>query len=135
MNVTIRSGILSDYPRLVAYDEFIGDRRLDLQAGEVLVADADDVDAAAFVKIAPKDFMGWPLLAILCVQPTLRRQGIGRSLLAHIKGSERFPAVFTSTESSNLAMRELLDAVGARNVGSVDGLNLSGERELLYRLR
>lgn len=133
--IEIRFGALTDYPRLIEYDEFLGDRRLDLQSGELRVADIDGHQAAAYVRTAAGMFFGWPLLIALCVHPAHRRLGLGRCLVEATLNDPRHLRLYTTTEPSNRPMQQLLHRVGARPIGHIDELNLNGERELLYRLK
>jgi ribosomal protein S18 acetylase RimI-like enzyme len=131
----IRFGRFSDYPILQGYDEFIGDRRLDLQAGEIVVADGPKATAIGYFRISSGAFLGWPLLTTLCVSSDYRRRGVGEALIAHAVNDVRFTRLFTSTEVENMAMRTLLTKAGAQEIGHVDCLNLNDERELLFRLK
>ena len=131
----IRFGRFSDYPILQQYDEFIGDRRLDLQAGEIVVADQTKATAVGYFRVSSGAFLGWPLLTTLCVKTDFRRRGVGDALIEHAINDERFTRLFTSTEVGNVAMRALLSKAGAQEIGHVDRLNLNNERELLFRLK
>ncbi len=134
MSLTIRWARLSDYPELKAYDEFIGDRRLDLQAGELLVADQGERRAIGYLRVAPTAFLGWPLVTALCVHPDCRRSGVASHLLDWLRKDTRFPRLTITTKEGNEAMRRLLARIGAREIGHADELNMSGEREIFYRL-
>lgn len=134
-NLIIRAAALSDYGPITGYDEFIGDRRINLQAGEITVADMNGRAAIAYRRIAPQQFLGWPLLAILCVKNEYRRKGIGLKLIETAIADSRFVRLYTTTEESNSAMRGLLERVSAAYIGHADKLNINGDRELLYRLK
>jgi GNAT superfamily N-acetyltransferase len=135
VTVRVRAAILSDYRQIVEYDEFLGDRRIDLQAGELFVADIDGRPAIGYLRIAPRDFLGWPLVANLCVRKDHRRQGTGRRLMESAVADARFIRLYTSTEEGNTPMHALLERLGAYRIGHVDKLNFSGEREILYCLK
>lgn len=132
---SIRPGRLDDYPQLVTYDEFLGDRRLDLQAGLLLIAGTGERSAAGYAGIVPDQFLGCPLLISLCVHPEVRREGVGLALLTHVIQTARFPRLYTSTETSNVTMRALLDKVSATQIGYADQLYMDGSREVLFRLK
>lgn len=131
----IRSGALSDYPALRDYDVFIGDRRLDLQAGALTVADTASQQAVGYICISSTAFLGWPLLSILCVRADHRRCGVGTALLRNAIEDHRFTRLYTSTEVGNAAMRALLQRLDAQEIGYADQLNMDGAREMLFRLR
>lgn len=130
----IRPCEIRDYPALKSFDEFMGDRRIDMQQGNLLIAELEDV-AVGYAKVAPSDFMGWPLLSIVCVSSAMRGQGIGRELVNGVKSTAQWLRLYTSTEASNLSMRALLKNCNAREIGFADDLNMSGEREMLFRLK
>ncbi|WP_299477900.1 GNAT family N-acetyltransferase [uncultured Roseibium sp.] len=131
----IRSGRLSDYPIIRQYDEFMGDRRLDLQAGELRVADAESSEAIGYLRISPKGFLNWPFVAYLCVKSEFRNHGVGRQLIEHAIQDDRYVRLYISTEANNIAMQSLLKKVEADEIGYADQLNFSNERELFYRLK
>lgn len=130
----IRACEIKDYPALKAFDEFMGDRRIDMQQGSLLVATLNDA-AVGYAKVAPAEFMGWPLLSIVCVSPLHRRKGIGRDLVKGVKSAVQWLRVYSSTEATNLPMLNLMKACGSREIGFTDDLNMSGEREILFRLK
>lgn len=131
----IRFGALRDYPDLLEFDEFIGDRRLDLQAGELLVAESTGGRAEGYLRISPTGFLGWPLLALLCVRTDVRRRGAGQALVTAAIADGRFPRLYVTTEQGNDAMLELFFKLGAEAIGHVDQLNFDGGRDLLFRLK
>lgn len=130
----IRACQLSDYPALVTFDEFIGDRRIDMQHGGLMVAELDG-NAVGYAKVAPAEFLGWPLLSIVCVAAAFRRQGIGGDLIAGAIENTQWPRLYSTAEASNTVMRSLLLKHGAHEVGFADDLNMSEEREILFRLK
>ena len=130
----IRPCDISDYPALKSFDEFMGDRRIDMQQGSLLVATLESA-VVGYAKVAHSEFMGWPLLSIVCVAPSSRRQGIGRDLVEGARLAAQWLRLYTSTEASNMPMRNLLKSCDAREIGFTDDLNISGEREILFRLK
>lgn len=130
----IRACETSDYPALKSFDEFIGDRRIDMQQGNLLVAVRNDV-VVGYARVAPSEFMGWPLLSIICVAASFRGQGIGKDLVESVIAAPRLLRLYTSTEASNVTMQALLRRCSAREIGFMDELNMSGEREVLFRLK
>lgn len=69
----------------------------------------------------------------LYVARDARGRGVGRGLLAVTSGSCVTPKLFTSARLSNHAMQRLLQRVGWRPLGMLDGLNDDGDLELFYR--
>ena len=135
MKVRARAAVLSDYRQIIEYDEFPGDRRIDLQAGELSVADIEGWQAVGYLRIAPRDFFGWPLVANVCVHEGHRRRGIGRLLMQFAKDDGRYIRLYTSTEDANSPMQALIEGIGGHRIGYVDKLNFSEEREVIYRLK
>ena len=135
MSTEVRQAVFSDYPIIVEYDDFIGDRRLDMQRNEILVADQDEAIAVGYAKVCTDQFFYWPLLANLIVKEDFRRRGIGTSIVSHLIEETEFVRLYTSTEEDNVAMRGLMTTLGIEQVGFVDGLNLDDTREILYRLK
>ncbi|MDB6454152.1 GNAT family N-acetyltransferase [Falsirhodobacter sp. 20TX0035] len=133
-SIIVTPCIFADHSALRTFDEFMGDRRIDMQQGTLLVAARED-EVVGYVKVAPSKFMGWPLLSILCVAPAVRRQGVGRKLVESAVSVPQWLRLYTSTEASKNVMRALLQTCGAREVGFADDLNMSGEREILFRLK
>ena len=134
LRTTIRPCEIRDYPALKSFDEFMGDRRIDMQQGNLMVATLEDA-AVGYSKVAPSEFMGWPLLSIVCVASSSRRRGIGRDLVEGARSAAQWLRLYTSTEASNASMRNLLQSCGAKEMGFADGLNTSGEQEILFRLK
>ena len=131
---TIRPCGIHDYSAIKSFDAFIGDRRIDMQQGSLLVATLESA-VVGYAKVAHSEFMGWPLLSIVCVARSSRRQGIGRDLVEGARLAPQWLRLYTSTEASNTPMRNLLESCDAREIGFTDELNMSGEREMLFRLK
>lgn len=130
----IRACEISDYPALRDFDEFMGDRRIDMQQGSLMVAELNG-NAVGYAKIAPGEFLGWPLLSIVCVAAAFRGQGIGGDLIADAVTNPQWLRLYSTTEASNVVMRSLLLKHGAREVGFADEINMSKEREIMFRLK
>ena len=131
--IVVRPAQFADYKIIREYDEFLGDRRLDIQRRELLVADLGDERAVGFLKATASAFLDRPLVELLCVAQALRRRGVATRLLEAACKHYRGCQIYLTTEESNGNMRRLLDAIGWANVGYIDGFNISGERELIYR--
>jgi RimJ/RimL family protein N-acetyltransferase len=116
------------------YDEFLGERRLDFQRGELVVADHENNKAVGFMKLSAGEFLSWPLVSVICVSERFRRKGIGRALVDYAWQSSRSPCVYLTTEGSNHAMRALLAAAGWLEVGHIDRFNVDGDSELIFRI-
>ena len=131
----IRPALLGDYTDISKFDEFIGDRRLDLQTGDLRVACDEHGAVTGYLRISPSGFLGWPLLAGICIDTAHRRQGVAAALLEDVVSEPRWPRLYVTTEEGNRPMLSLLEKVGATAIGHVDQLNMSEARELLFRLK
>ncbi|ANT63124.1 hypothetical protein AYJ57_20385 (plasmid) [Salipiger sp. CCB-MM3] len=105
-----------------------------MQHGNLVVAEFQG-EVVGYAKVAPSEFLGWPLLSIVCVANCARRQGIGEALVADVLRDPRWLRLYSTTEASNMAMRALLKKLGAVEVGFADRLNMSDEREILFQLK
>jgi ribosomal protein S18 acetylase RimI-like enzyme len=134
--ITVRPAGPADVPAIEAVDPvaahddgrrlFIAER---VAAGETVVA----LDGVAVVGYLVLDhaFFGRGFVAMLCVHPGRRRQGIGRALMRHAEGACRTERLFTSTNRSNLPMQRLLEGLGYRTSGVVDDLD-PGDPEVIF---
>jgi len=132
--ITIRVPQIDDIRLIQAYDEFHGERRLDFQRGELVVADYEDQKAVGFVKMSNGEFMDCPLISVLFVNEGFRRRGVARALMDHVCRSSKSPFIYLCTEVSNHGMRALLLSAGWSEVGHVDEFSSDGERELIFKI-
>lgn len=84
-----------------------------------------------FVIVKPAHFFGRDFIELLLVDPAVRRSGIGRALLRYALDGAATSQVFTSTNTSNLPMRSLLQKEGWSFSGTLDGLD-EGDPELVF---
>jgi len=89
-----------------------------------------DGEIQAFSCLDHGYFFGKPFVSLLIVSPNARRLGLGSSLLR--EPASACPEVWTSTNESNSAMRQLLRALGWQFCGSVEGLD-ENDPERFYR--
>jgi GNAT superfamily N-acetyltransferase len=100
-----------------------------LDDGTVLIATAD----GRVVGYAAMDygFFDRGFVEYLVVRPDLRRRGIGLALMSAARRTCATPQLFTSTNASNVPMRELLKKLGFRPCGRVEELD-PGDPELFF---
>ena len=137
--VSVRPAVPSDVAAIEAVDPaastdegrrgFIAER---VAAGQTLVALHGD--AVVGYLVLDYSFFARGFVALLCVDPSRRRRGIGRALMRHAEGACRTPVIFTSTNLSNVPMQRLLEALGYRRSGMVDDLD-PGDPEAFYSRR
>lgn len=133
--LNVRPALFEDYPIIDEFDEFLGDRRIDMQRGEVYVCENSDNEAIGYLRISKNHFFDWPIIVNLCVNENYRRRGAGYNLIRYAMKLEFLPRLYISTEKDNTPMNNLLLNIGADEIGYLDKLNFSGERELIYRLK
>ncbi len=70
-------------------------------------------------------------MALVCVAEGYRRLGIGTALVQHAELICRTPKLFTSTNVSNVPMRNLLNGQGYKPSGTIENLD-EGDPELIF---
>ena len=68
-------------------------------------------------------FYGYGFISMVMVSSDHRRQGVGQALLGYVEKACTTPKIFTSTNSSNLAMRCLLSKLGYTFCGLIRELD------------
>lgn len=132
MTITIRPAEVSDYRIINDYDDFAGDRRIDMERGELFVADTADERSVGFLKLTSNEFFNKPMISIVNVRPNLRRRGIASALIRNAVEKASWCKVYTSTEADNEVMHLLLPKLGFERVGSIGGLNFDGGDEVVF---
>lgn len=131
--ITVRDCVVSDYPIIAEYDQFMGDRRVDLERGEFVVADLGKSKAVGYLKLTSNEFFNKPLISIVNVSKEYRRLGIGSKLISHALTQTKWHQVYLTTKPRNSGMQTLVVKLGFEEVGIVKGLNFNGEDELIFR--
>ena len=129
---TVRLAKPKDYPVLKEWDEFWGDRRQEMQRGELLVFDAESVGVVGYLLLSRNTFLNYPFISIVCVKDTHRRIGVGSSLLQKANSILGGGRHFTSTEPQNSAAKSLFESVGFKCVGELSHVNFDKSAELFY---
>lgn len=130
--IIVRFAHLGDFKKIKEYDEFMGDRRIDLQLREILVADVDGEMAQGFAKIG-RNFLNRLVVEMVCVNPDFRCRGVATKLLEAIQKECAGCQIYATTEESNKTMQHLFLKIGWKRVGQIEEFNFSGERELIFR--
>lgn len=128
----VRLAVSGDYASLRDWDEFWGDRRQELQRGEVYLACGPQGESLGYIRLTRNEFLNFPLIAALCVRPDARRSGVAQNLLLHVEHILTGLRVFTTTEESNSEMLGILSKMGYEHVGHIDKVNSDGSRELIF---
>ena len=134
--LSIRRSTLRDVGRIRDVDPMAREneeRRQQLASwtagGRVMIGLVDDsiVGFAVFTDV----FFHQPFIELLLVGEAHRRRGYGRALIEHCVATSPGQKVWTSTNTSNAAMRALLEKVGFIESGRVDNLD-PGDPELIF---
>jgi GNAT superfamily N-acetyltransferase len=78
-----------------------------------------------------QSFFGEWFIPLVVVSEAHRRSGVGRQIIAHLEHCASAIKVFTSTNTSNVPMRQLLTQVGYEPSGTIENLD-PGDPELVY---
>ena len=94
--IEVRAARFEDYPALSEFDDFLGDRRIDIQRGEILVCDFAGESTTGYLRFSPNHFFDWPFVVNLCVKEKYRRRGIGVALLRSASELTQLPRLYIS---------------------------------------
>jgi GNAT superfamily N-acetyltransferase len=129
MDVHIRNATIHDLPAIDSFDVFSGDRKPDIEAGEIIVAVWNE-EVVAFLK-HNKRFYSRPFVSLVCVKKEHRRKGILKQLFKYVEDIYRGqPLLFTSTEADNFEMLSFLQKYGYQPSGSIE--NIQKVSELVF---
>ena len=128
----IRYGEPEDLVQIYAFDEFGGDRKIEIAQKrlQVYVRDNQVIGYVTFTNASC--LCGHPSISFLCVHPEYRRQGIGSALISKIEQKCIGQKLFVSTESNNPVMLSLIEKRKYRRSGSLSGLNDDGSDEIYF---
>ena len=115
------------------YDLFAGDRRMDMERGELLIADHEEHLCVGYLKLTSNEFFNKPLISLVNVDEKYRSKGIGSRLINKAIELASWHEVYLTTETRNTGMQRLASRLGFAEVGIIHGLNFDGEDELVYR--
>jgi len=127
----VRSGLLTDFEAIDAFDPFAGDRREELAHDRCLVAE-DGRSVVGYLTYSSAGFIGRPFIHFLAVAQDYRRRGIATELLAAAEAKVGSGRLFISTEENNRNMLALLAKFGWTPAGCVQGVNRNGSAECFF---
>ena len=93
---------------------------------------AGTAEVVGYVVVRPRHFFDRDFVETLVVSEGARRRGVGTRLLGHAVQGARTEQVFASTNTSNAAMRSLLEREGWTLSGTLEGID-EGDPELVFR--
>ena len=137
----IRSAVLGDLDRLVALDHIalrevtrIARIQRGIDRGTCWVADDNNGRPLGYALLNKKAFFGFDFLELLYVELSARRRGVGRALIEHLERECTTAKLFTSTNESNTAMREILARLGYHWSGVIYNLDKNDPEFIFVKL-
>jgi ribosomal protein S18 acetylase RimI-like enzyme len=137
--VLIREAAATDLEAIFSFDHIARleqGRRTSIdgavRSGSCLVAEQDA--AVVGYAVLNYSFYGNGFVPFLYVAQAARRCGIGRALMQSLAGRCATEKLFTSTNDSNVPMRQLLESLGYERSGIIYNLD-PGDPELVYLKR
>ena len=128
----IRAGIKADLNQINTFDEFGGDRKLEIAEKRLQVYVLDNTVVGYITLVKESCLCGHPPITFLCVRLNHRRQGIASALLLEIENKYSNQKLFISTESNNRNMLNLIKKRSYTRSGSLSGLNDDGSDEIYF---
>jgi len=130
----LRAAQVEDVSGIAAIDP-VGPGRIEeiraLVQGQASLVAVEHGRIAGFLALKSGYFYGRDFIDLLFVAPGWRRHGLGRALLRAALRRASTSRVFTSTNESNTAMRELLHSEGWTPSGVLSGLD-EGDPEHVF---
>jgi len=137
VNGTVRRATSEDVNAVVELDRAapVGRERSTLltarvESGEVIIFERDG-RVLGYAVIRARPFFGRDFIELLCVSLSSRRSGVGSALLRRAVGMSSTERIFTSTNKSNAPMTGLLEKIGWRFSGELEGID-DGDPEMVY---
>ena len=128
----IRNGEQKDLEQINAFDEFGGDREIEISEKRLQVYISDNMVVGYITAIEESSLFGHPLITFLCVHPEYRHQGVASALLSKVEQKYSERQLFISTESNNSVMLSLIEKRKYARSGSLSGLNDDGSDEVYF---
>jgi GNAT superfamily N-acetyltransferase len=141
MSNRIRSACLGDLDRIVSLDQIasrevtrVATIQRGIDAGTCWVADDSSGRPLGYALLNKKTFFGFDFVELVYVEPQARRRGVGKALIEHLERECTTGKLFTSTNESNTAMRQLLARVGYRWSGVIYNLDKNDPEFIFVKL-
>jgi ribosomal protein S18 acetylase RimI-like enzyme len=128
----IRKGTTEDLAQIEVFDEFGGDRELEILQKRLQVYLKNNQIVGYISTIDKSCLCGHPYISFLCVHPAYRSQVIASALLLEIERKYSNQKLFISTESNNLIMLNLIKKRNYILAGSLSGLNHDNSDEIYF---
>lgn len=132
--MTIRNAVPEDFSAVDAFDIFAGDRKKEIESGEMLVAVVDN-EVVGYLS-HNKNFYGRPFAQFVCVKDVFRRRGVNTRLFSSVEdvyGNNEL--IFSSTEGDNKPMLSFFAKNGYKKSGVVYNIQPVPEIIFVKRLK
>ncbi|WP_254241829.1 GNAT family N-acetyltransferase [Achromobacter pestifer] len=101
-------------------------------AGQCWAAtEAEDASALIGYGVLDRSFFEHDFIPLIVVKHSARRRGVATAIMRTLELQCRGGKLFTSTNTSNIAMRQLLGQLGFIGSGQIDNLD-DGDPELVF---
>ncbi len=101
-------------------------------AGQCWVATAaEDASALVGYGVLDRSFFGHDFIPLIVVKRSARRRGVATAIMRTLELQCQGGKLFTSTNRSNIAMRQLLGRLGFIRSGQIENLD-DGDPELVF---
>lgn len=101
-------------------------------AGQCWAATAtEDVSALVGYGVLDRSFFGHDFIPLIVVKRSARRRGVATAIMRTLELQCQGGKLFTSTNTSNIAMRQLLGRLGFIRSGQIENLD-DGDPELVF---
>ncbi|WP_347905307.1 GNAT family N-acetyltransferase [Pseudomonas purpurea] len=139
MSWKIRQAVLSDIGFLVDIDPIAktdsGRReQIERDVGSLgcwVACAANDLGVPIGYGCLDRSFFGEWFISLVVVSSTFRRSGVGRQIVTYLERCSTAQKIFTSTNTSNAPMRQLLRQLGYQDSGRIENLD-AGDPELIF---
>ncbi|MGG0730220.1 GNAT family N-acetyltransferase [Bacillus paramycoides] len=134
--VQVRIATLNDLEDVISIDsEVIGNRsrevelRKSIEENRCFVGQIDD-QISGFL-VYHKHFFNHIFIDLVIVRPTVRRQGVAKTLMKHVENIFSVDKIFSSTNKSNEKMQQVFCSLNYVNSGYIDNLD-AGDPEIIF---
>jgi GNAT superfamily N-acetyltransferase len=125
MDITIRLASQADEKAIDIFDEFRGNRPIEISRQEVWVAEINN-EIAAYATFN-YSFYRKPFIKYLNTHPKFERQGVADALVKFIEEKCKGQKLFISTEADNFPMLRFFEKHNYRLVGMVNEIQEAAE--------
>ena len=134
--VQVRIATLNDLEDVIYIDsEVIGNRsrevelRKSIEENRCFVGQMND-QISGFL-VYHKHFFSHIFIDLVIVRPTVRRQGVAKTLMKHVENICSTDKIFSSTNKSNEKMQQVFCSLNYVNSGYIDNLD-DGDPEIVF---